>query len=76
MVNYNLGLQVKLKSIIQESGYAFSDEDKTILIEILELLEKISKEERPDEGKSLIEYFSLVMKFLRFFGIENLSDLS
>ena len=66
----------KLKSLLNENGYRFSDADRVLLEEILKELEELSKKEI--EGKSRdspLGYLLIVMRLLKFLGIENVDQL-
>lgn len=66
----------KLRSLLSENGYRFSDSDKAILEEILFELEKISKNRVEVESQdSFLEYLLIVTRFLKFLGIDSIDQL-
>lgn len=64
-----------VKSLLVKNGYAFSDEDKALLEEILEELEDLSKRKEGVDPNEVLKYISLLLRFLKFFGIEDLTGL-
>lgn len=68
-------LQIGVRSLLAKSGYAFSEEDKALLEAILVELEEMSKGERDNSPDQLLKILSLLLRFLKFFGIENISGL-
>jgi phosphate uptake regulator len=64
-----------VSSLLKENRYAFSDADKALLNDILIELEEILKQEKPDNGKKVFDALSLVLRYLKFFGVDNISDL-
>jgi len=66
----------KLRSLLNENGYRFSDADRALLEEILLELEELSKKEvEGDSRDSPFGYFLIVMRLLKFLGIENIDQL-
>jgi hypothetical protein len=66
----------KLRSLLNENGYGFSDADKALLKEILLELEELSN--GVNEGKSRnspLRYLSIVIRLLKFLGIDNIDQL-
>jgi len=66
----------KLRSLLNEDGYRFSDADKALLKEILYELEELSNGQ--NEGKSRdspLGYLLIVMRLLKFFGIDSIDQL-
>ncbi|WP_306351077.1 hypothetical protein [Flavobacterium sp. '19STA2R22 D10 B1'] len=78
-------LQNGVRSILAKNGYTFTEEDKAILenilVELEEMLntpEDISPKDNSIEGNKpykLLQIISLLLKFLKFFGIDNFTDL-
>jgi len=64
-----------VKSLLVKNGYAFSDEDKTLLEEILKELEDLSKRKEGVDPNEVLKYISLLLRFLKFFGIEDFTGL-
>ncbi|MEM8506697.1 MAG: hypothetical protein AAF717_02655 [Bacteroidota bacterium] len=64
-----------VKSLLVKNGYAFSEEDKALLEEILEELEDLSKREDGVDPNEVLKYISLLLRFLKFFGIEDFTGL-
>jgi hypothetical protein len=64
-----------VNSLLQENRYAFSEADKALLNEILIELEEALIQKKPDNGKKVFDSLSLVLRYLKFFGIDNISDL-
>jgi hypothetical protein len=76
MVKHRLDhLVTGVRLLLNEDGYAFSDADKALLEEILEELEEMSKSENGANQIRIFEILSLVIRYLRFFGIDDVSDL-
>ena len=68
-------LREGVESLLVKDGYAFSDEDKALLEAILVELEEVSKRKSgPDPGE-LLKYLSLLLRFLKFFGTDDISGL-
>lgn len=68
-------LQKGVRSLLAKSGYAFSEEDKTLLEKILVELEEISNNEKDSSPNQLLKILSLLLRFLKFFGIDDITDL-
>jgi hypothetical protein len=68
-------LKSGVRSLLNENGYEFSDADKALLEEILEELEGMSNDENGSNHNRMFEVLSLVMRYLRFFGVNDISDL-
>lgn len=67
-----------VESILAKDGCAFSEEDKALLETILVELEEMSNFEKdyPDgDSDRLICILSLLLRFLKFFGIQDVTDL-
>lgn len=64
----------RVRSLISEDGYSFSDQDKILLKEILAELEEMSKNNKGKSPKA-IDILNLLFKFLDFFGIDEISQL-
>lgn len=66
----------KVRSLLYEDGYRFSDADRALLEEVLFELEELSKGK--DEGKGQnppLDYLLIVMRLLKFFGIDSIDQL-
>lgn len=64
-----------VRSLLTKNGYKFSEEDKALLKAILVELEEMSKVEKdicPDE---ILKILSLLLRFLKFFGIDDMTEL-
>lgn len=68
-------LQDGVKSLLAKSGYAFSEEDKALLEEILIELGEMSKDETDSSPDDFLKILSLLLRFLKFFGIEDVTKL-
>ena len=68
-------LQNGVKSLLAKSGYAFSDEDKALLEAILVELEEMSNNEKDNSPDQLLKVLSLLLRFLKFFGIDDITQL-
>ncbi|MBR9847715.1 MAG: hypothetical protein GYB35_17210 [Algicola sp.] len=68
-------LQDGVKSILAKSGYAFSEEDKALLELILVELEEMSNSEKDNSPDQTLKILSLLLRFLKFFGVDNISEL-
>ncbi|OIQ19317.1 MAG: hypothetical protein BM557_06330 [Flavobacterium sp. MedPE-SWcel] len=68
-------LQKGVRSLLAKSGYAFSDEDKTLLEAILVELEEMSNNETDNSPDKVLKVLSLLLRFLKFFGIDDISGL-
>lgn len=64
-----------VRSLLNENGYEFSDADKALLEEILEELEELIKTESSGSQIRVFEILSLVLRYLKFFGIDDISGL-
>lgn len=64
-----------VRSLLNENGYEFSDADKALLEEILEELEELIKTESGGSQIRVFEILSLVLRYLKFFGVDDVSDL-
>jgi hypothetical protein len=66
----------KLRSLLNENGYKFSDEDRALLEEILNELEELSSREIEGISRdSPLEYLRIVIRLFEFFGIDNIDQL-
>lgn len=68
-------LRLGVESLISKNGYSFTEEEKSLLEEILvelELISNIEKDESPDQ---LFKVISIIFRFLKFFEIDNITDL-
>ncbi len=68
-------LQNGVKSLLAKGGYAFSEEDKTLLEAILIELEETSKDNANNKEVDLLKILSLLLQFLKFFGIDDVTEL-
>ena len=68
-------LQYGVRSILAKSGYAFSEEDKALLESILVELEEMSNNEKDVSPNQILEVLSLLLRFLKYFGIEDITRL-
>lgn len=64
----------RVRSLISEDGYSFSDQDKILLKEILAKLEEMSGDNKGNPHR-LMDILNLLFKFLEFFGIDEISQL-
>lgn len=64
-----------IRSLLNEDGYEFSEADKALLEEILEELEEMSNNENGGSQIRVFEILSLVIRYLKFFGVNDISDL-
>lgn len=68
-------LQEGVRSLLAKSGYAFSEEDKALLEAILVELEEMSNSEKDNSPDQLLKVLSLLLRFLKFFGIDDITQL-
>ena len=68
-------LQDGVRSILAKSGYMFSEEDKALLEEILIELEEMSNNEKDNSPDQVLKVLSLLLRFLKFFGVDNVTEL-
>jgi hypothetical protein len=68
-------LQNGVKSLLAKSGYAFLEEDKALLKTILVELEEMSNNETDNSPDELLKVLSLLFRFLKFFGIDDITKL-
>ncbi|WP_276388988.1 hypothetical protein [Eudoraea chungangensis] len=68
-------LQDGVRSLLAKSGYAFSEEDKALLEAILVELEEMSNGEKDNSPDQILRILSLLLRFLKFFGIDDISGL-
>ena len=68
-------LQSGVKSLLAKSGYAFSEEDKALLEAILVELEEMSNIETDNSPDDVLKILSLLLRFLKFFGIDDITGL-
>jgi hypothetical protein len=68
-------LQDGVRSLLAKSGYAFSDEDKALLEAILVELEEMKHNEKDDSPDQMLKILSLLLRFLKFFGVDDISGL-
>lgn len=76
-MHYNSNLDqliVRVRSLISENGYSFSNQDKLLLEEILAKLEELSKNGGGNPNHKLDLVF-LLLKVLQFFGIDDFTKL-
>lgn len=76
MLKHRLGhLANGVRSLLNENGYEFSEADKALLEEILEELEEMIRSESGGSHVRIFEILSLVLRYLKFFGVDDVSDL-
>jgi len=68
-------LQKGVRSLLAKSGYAFSEEDKTLLETILVELEEMSNNDKDNSPDNVLKILSLLLRFLKFFGIDDITGL-
>ena len=68
-------LQNGVKSLLAKSGYTFSEEDKALLEAILVELEEMSNNETDNSLDDVLKVLSLLLRFLKFFGIDDITGL-
>ncbi|MBJ6367975.1 hypothetical protein [Snuella sedimenti] len=68
-------LQNGVRSLLAKSGYAFSEEDKALLEAILVELEEMSNNEKDNSPDQILKVLSLLLRFLKFFGIDDITGL-
>jgi len=69
-------LQNGVKLLLTKNGYKFSEEDRALLEEILVQLEEISSKDDEDTSQhQILDLLSLLLRFLKFFGIDDISGL-
>jgi hypothetical protein len=68
-------LQHGVRSLLTKNGYTFSEEDRALLEEILLELEKMSNTPKGISPSQAIQTISLLLKFLKFFGIDDFTGL-
>ena len=64
-----------VRSLFATNGYAFSEEDKTLLENILVELEEMSNNPQGNNPNQLLQTLSLLLRFLKFFGIDDITGL-
>lgn len=64
-----------VKSILAKSGYMFSEEDKALLEDILMELEEMSNREKDNSPDQVLKVLSLLLRFLKFFGVDSITEL-
>ena len=76
MNKHFLSLAEKAKTLLDENRYVFSETDKVLLQKITEELEELSqKPDGTDYQKELFDIVSLILRYLKFFGINDITDL-
>lgn len=66
----------KLRSLLNEDGYRFSDADKALLEEILFELEELSNGENEGNSRdSPLGILLIVMRLFKLFGIDSIEQL-
>ncbi len=68
-------LQDGVRSLLAKSGYAFSEEDKALLEAILVELKEMSNDEKDNSPDQILKVLSLLLRFLKFFGIDDITGL-
>jgi len=64
-----------VRSLLNENGYEFSEADKALLEKILEELDEVSNNENGISHNRIFEVLSLVIRYLKFFGVDDITDL-
>ena len=64
-----------VKSLLAKSGYLFSEEDKALLEAILIELEEMANNESDNSLDDVLKVLSLLLRFLKFFGIDDITGL-
>lgn len=64
-----------VESLLAKSGYAFSNEDKALLEEILKELRELPNQKEGVPPDDWSRYISLLLRFLKFFGTDDVSKL-
>ena len=64
----------EVRSMLTENRYEFSEADMALLEEILVELEDASQWDKSVKDNHTLEYLSLLLRFLQFFGIDKISD--
>lgn len=65
----------KVRSLLAKSGYQFSEEDKALLEAILVELEEMLNDEQDISPDQTLKTLSLLLRFLKFFGIDDITKL-
>ncbi len=68
-------LQEGVRSLLTKDGYTFSEEDRTLLENILLELEKESNSPKGISPNQAIQTISLLLRFLKFFGVDDFTGL-
>jgi hypothetical protein len=64
-----------VRSLLAKSGYAFSEEDKALLEAILVELQEMSNKPKDNSPNQVLQILSLLLRFLKFFGIDDITGL-
>ncbi len=64
-----------VRSLFAKNGYAFSEEDKALLENILVELEEMLNNQKGNSPDQMLQTLFLVLKFLKFFGIDDITGL-
>jgi predicted component of type VI protein secretion system len=64
-----------VRSLFAKNGYAFSEEDKALLENILVELEEMLNNQKGNSPDQMLKTLFLVLKFLKFFGIDDITGL-
>jgi hypothetical protein len=64
-----------VSALLVKNGYEFSEEDKALLEAILAELEELIKADSASSKNQIWELLSLVLRYLKFFGIDDISNL-
>ena len=64
-----------VRLLLNENGYEFSEVDKALLEKIFEELEEMKNNESGSSQIRMFEILSLVIRYLKFFGVDDISDL-
>ncbi|GIQ57969.1 hypothetical protein Flavo103_11050 [Flavobacterium collinsii] len=64
-----------VRSLFAKNGYAFSETDKALLEDILVELEEMLNNQKGNNPDQMVKTLFLVLKFLKFFGIDDITGL-
>ena len=73
--NHFEDLKRKVETLLSEDRYSFSDEDKALLRIILAELEDLSNQGNGIPPDTLLRIISLLLRFLSFFGVDDIDKL-
>ncbi|NVK05484.1 MAG: hypothetical protein HWD92_11705 [Flavobacteriia bacterium] len=70
-----LELRKRVQQLVSKNGYAFSDEDLSLLKEVLNELDVQIENSKSSKKMTLLDFASLTFKLLKFFGFDNFEDI-